>query len=366
MRAWIAVLLIIVLAFVTRATAQTTAPATREAVNVPAGFEVVEGDGRRVIVAAEDVGWVPAALETVQPATRPTTMPADVVERLIEQRAWLEGRLARDLLIEDPAVVRAFVDDRLLPRLKAMESAEIPLYYLATTRVRLKELLKSGWADPRFYYNRAADEVMIQPRIELDFDRPLDDLLIPAFYEPDATAEQKQAAVRSAMEQAEGGLAVELSGRAQMRLQMELLQFVEERLMERYEWKGDQVWLRLGLVAVLSAEYAGQITGNPPIRFVAPVVVEPQNVRLRAANIDLLHPTDPTELRREYLRAYMDAMRRKSVAVVWDWLREAKAEDAVPRTLRAVFEQKPGTGEELVRIIREATGVDLGKQLSPG
>src|SRR5690606_17635595 len=141
-------------------------------------------------------------------------------------------QLARDLLIEDPAVIRDFIDQRLLPRVRAVESAPIPLFYLAISRPALKELMKQGWSDPRFYYNRAADEIMIQPRLEVNFDRPMDDLLVGAFFEPGDTVEIKQAALADTIQSIEAGLAQELSIQAQRRLQMELLAFIEQHLID--------------------------------------------------------------------------------------------------------------------------------------
>ncbi len=360
---WLPALILLMLCCPVRG--QVTQPALRREVVIPAGYEVIEREGRRVIATMADAEWVRQALVGIQPATRPSTLPADVIERLIAKRAWLEQQLARDLLIEDPAVIRDFIDQRLLPRVRAVESAPIPLFYLAISRPALKELMKQGWSDPRFYYNRAADEIMIQPRLEVNFDRPMDDLLVGAFFEPGDTVEIKQAALADTIQSIEAGLAQELSIQAQRRLQMELLAFIEQHLIDRIDWKADQVWLRLGLVAVLSARYAAEMTGADSLWYVAPMVAEPPRVRLRAANIDLLHPADPQDLRREYVSAYFDAMRRKSVAVVWDWLREAKSEQPVPDTLKAVLERKPVDGQELIKLIHATTDVDLTARLLP-
>src|SRR4051812_45448581 len=62
------------------ATAASTAPA-RYAVVMPAGFEKVEVGGHMAICKPADMEWVKKGLAEVKPATRPTTMPVDVLKK---------------------------------------------------------------------------------------------------------------------------------------------------------------------------------------------------------------------------------------------------------------------------------------------
>lgn len=345
-------------------TAPAEAPRERHALVLPEGFEIIEAAGRRAVATADDAAWVREVLEQVDPPARPTTMPADVVERALARRDQVVEQLGRELAIEQTAPVAEMFDNQLLPALRQIESAEVPLFYIVADSDVLKARLKAGWTDPRFRYNRAADEIMINQRLDILTDRPMDDTLLPVLNDAPDPIDARRTKLRESIQTAEQGVAQELSKQAQLRVHFELVQFIEKMLLERFDYKPDQVWFRLGVSASLASRHASTITGSDPLHFVLPMVVEPRNARVRAATVDLLAPTELSSLRREYVGAYMDALRRKSVAAVFDWLKKAP-EGALPKVLVAIHDTQPADGEAIARLIQEQTGIDVTPDLKP-
>src|SRR4051794_34841691 len=83
--------------------APTSAPAPPHKVTIPPGFKVVGAKDRRAICEQPDEAWVTAALGKVQPTTRPTTMPAQLLAKLDQQRTPLLQQFAADLALTDLA-----------------------------------------------------------------------------------------------------------------------------------------------------------------------------------------------------------------------------------------------------------------------
>src|SRR3954447_16127316 len=75
----------------------TTGPTTRFVMTVPPGYERVTVGRYDALVRPNDKGWVTQALSTMKPATRPTTMPADLLKRVAESRAAVTKQIVADL-----------------------------------------------------------------------------------------------------------------------------------------------------------------------------------------------------------------------------------------------------------------------------
>ena len=80
----------------------------------------------------------------------PSTMPSDVVDRLNERRDILKARIAGDLSLKDTGLIDQLIDKTMIPQAELNE-LQPPIFYLVTTRDRIKQLLKAGWSDPRFH-----------------------------------------------------------------------------------------------------------------------------------------------------------------------------------------------------------------------
>src|SRR5687768_7556787 len=105
MRNWaqnkLSMLLVAAVALAIGATAhgQATAPTTattqrpRYVMTIPPGFHKVEVGYRVALCEPADDAWVKKVLNDAPPTTMPTTMPADVIDRLNERRGILKARM---------------------------------------------------------------------------------------------------------------------------------------------------------------------------------------------------------------------------------------------------------------------------------
>jgi hypothetical protein len=349
-----------------RAEAQTnpsTSPATRHEVIVPPGFARISVSDREILCLPEDEAWVRQAVSAIQPATRPSTMPVDLIQRAETARPEIERQIAADLGNTDAAAIQALFDARLLPMLRQFESLDPPLFYMTTTRERLRDLVKGGWSDPRFHYNRAANDVTFNMSINFSIDGPLDDTVFPVLYTADETDEQKSEKLTDTIQIAEKDITELISNRSQFLTQMAFVQFVSDQAMNRLELPADEAWFGLGVCGYLSARYSSPILDTPTDALLAAMTYEHPRNPVKVATVDLLHPTPASDLREKIVPIYLDAMRRKSTEVVRQWVAEA-GEEAIPKTITAIRASKPADGAALVKLILETTGVDLTAPLS--
>ena len=118
-------------------------------------------------------------------------MPVDILDRLAARRQSIVERMVRDLALSDTKQIDEYIDQRLRTFLQRMDEYRPPLVYLVTTSPRLTEIMKQGWTDPRFYYNRAAGDVQYSTRVSLALDEH-SDMVVPLLYNPDDSPEARQ------------------------------------------------------------------------------------------------------------------------------------------------------------------------------
>lgn len=331
--------------------------------DLPAGYVRVAAAGRTVVTPADFADDARAALELVQPPELPTTMPADLAARLRAHRQAVVDRIAADLLIADRKPIETFFDDQIIPAIERYNAFAPNISYLWSPRDRIKAAMKAGWSNPRFYYNRAADEVMIQTQLKLDIDAPAGEILLPALYDPNTPPEQRRTVLTTAIQDAERGVAQELAAAAQLHVHIAFAQFIEQHFADALA-AADSQWLRLGLAGALGARYASMVTGIDAAAFVSFAVAESPQTPVHARGVDLLKPTPESDLREQYVQPYRQAMRRKATAVVFDWITQSD-EAALPNTLRQIRDRNANDGQSIVTIIREISDVDLTEQLKP-
>jgi hypothetical protein len=346
--------------------APSTQPATAaEApyrVTLPAGFSRIEVGGRTVVCEPADEAWVRELFPKIAPATQPSTLPSDLLEQLEARRNELAELVCADLGISDPAPFQKFLDDRIIPQLKEFQKLSVPVLYLVTTNDRLKALLKEGWTDPHFRYNRVADEVAYAPTINLTTGREQDEFLVPVVFQDTPTEEQRAEFATNIVRETERGIITSIANRAQLVTQLGFLEFVGEQTIKPLAQPRDQEWFGIGVCALLSARYMSRVNGIELDDLLTGMSQEHPRALFRADTIDLSNPTDPRDLRQQFVQAYGDAYRRKSIRVLWKWLEEAPP-DALPRTLQALRERKPASNAEMLKIIQEISGIDLSESI---
>src|SRR5439155_22218280 len=160
------------------------------------------------------------------------------------------------------------------------------IYFLVTTPDRLAKLMRAGWADPHFYYNRAADSVQFNPAGVLPLDRPQDDVHFPAAYDAADTPEKRGDALAAAVGSTEAlvNAYIEIKGRTTVGATF--AQLVNEYGGKPLNLKDDQQWFAYGVASILSAKYAAVITKEPVGELMDSLTMEHPANPLRTAPID--------------------------------------------------------------------------------
>jgi hypothetical protein len=347
------------------AAAPTSAPAPPRKVALPKGFKVVTVNNRNVICEPAEEAWVVTALGKVQATTKPATLPAQLLQRLIDQRTPLLQQLARDLALTDLTAAAATYDKDLVGAVRALDEYKPTIYYLVATPDRLADLMRNGWSDPHFYYNRAADAVTFNPVGVLTTDRPQDDVLFPAAYDGKDTPDKRSENLSIAIGSTEASIQASIEIKGRTTVGATFAQLVNDNGVKPLNLKEDQQWFGLGMAAILSAKYAAAITLEPAAGLMDMLTMEHPANPLKTSAVDLVHPQDTKLMREEALPAYYDTVRRKSARAV-RFLIDKGGEQALPKTIVAIRDKKPADGPALVAVIKAATGVDLTPQLARG
>src|SRR4051794_6077 len=321
----------------------TTQTVPRRQLVMPPGFHRVTAGSRVALCEDADHAWVQHVLSETKPATQPNTMPADLVKMLGERRELLKGRITADLSLLDPAAVDKLFDQTLLPQAKKLQQFQVPVFYLVCTRDRLRQLLKSGWEDPRFYYNRAADDVAFDTELRLTIDRPMDDMIMPAVYPADTPASARETFLANVVRRNELSVADAVSRQVQVATQIAMIEFIHEQAVAPLKLKPDQEWFGLGVEQVLACRYMADLTGGSYEQYVDRMQRDDPRNRIRAATIDLLHPSEEQSMRREWVPLYRDAYRVKSARVIHELISKAGL-GAVPMVLSAGGASPPPPG----------------------
>jgi hypothetical protein len=340
--------------------ATTTVPAAEIA--VPAGFVLIDAGGRRALAEAADERWVRDVLASTPPTTRPSTMPADVLQRAVVERDKIVAGLATDLALPAEQVA-LLVDEYIIGPLRQLASIDPPRVYVVTTPDRLKQLVFDGWGAPRLRLNRLTGEVVFSGQVDVSLDRAAEPILLPTLYAPSTSAEQRAQGLAASVSKAEADTALALSRACQELALASLPRLLGKGVFDPMDLEPGQLWLALGVTGILTAEYAAPLAGVSPEQVLSAMSAEPEGAFVSSAGIDLLHPADVAQLRRERVPAYLDAMRRKSIIAVQELTGRA-GRGAIPKVLTAVRTEKPADGAALVQIITRETGLDLGPALS--
>src|SRR3954470_6326733 len=104
--------------------AQPAAPATpppaaappakpRYVMTPPPGFEKLTVAGHTAVCEANDAKWVRQALTDLKPATRPTTMPADLLKQVTAARSAVVKQMVADLALPDDKLPNQIFDQNL-------------------------------------------------------------------------------------------------------------------------------------------------------------------------------------------------------------------------------------------------------------
>ena len=347
------------------ATLPSAAPTTRprHVAQVPPGFNRLDLDGRSFFVMPQEEPWLRRAIQEMTPATMPTTMPTDLLSNLSARRATVRQRMVFDTGIAT-ADVDEYLDQRLKVFLTRMEAFRPPVIYLVATPQQVKEAMKAGWTDPRYRYNRVADDVNFSTTVNLTMDETGDDMVLPLFFADNDPPEARQKRVAGEMRSTEGSILSAISQRTQSMMMVAMVELISAKVLDPLQLKPDQEWFGVGVAGVLGAKYVAILTGMSEARLLNDMTRQHPGNPMRPNTLDLLHPTNLGDVRPEWMEAYTDAYRRRSMMVVWRFLAKA-GEGSIARVIAAMKKAPPADGAGLVQLIKDATGVDLTSELRP-
>jgi hypothetical protein len=332
---------------------------------VPEGFSEISVGSHTALVQPADEKWVRRVLDELEPTERPTTGPSDLIDNAIALRPQITAELVSILGLDSAERIDPIFDRRLIPTLELLSEMRMPVYFMVITRQRLRELVRGGWDNPHYHYNRTAGEVAFNPSLLLTDEGTMPDLVWPFLVDETDPQEKREQELTQVVRNIEGRVIDTIAGRAHFLVYSTFLHGINQAALADLQLAADQQWLAVGLAGVLAARYGGQIIGSPYHEMFEQLVLEHPHTPVRVATVNLLNPPSPRDLRPQYVPHYIDAMRRQSLIVVNDLVTRG-GDEAITKTLAAIRAEKPVDGEALVKLIREKTGVDLSEQMTPG
>ena len=329
---------------------------------MPPGFVRVAANGRSAMCPADQADWVTAVLKTAPPATRPTTMPADLLTALQAKKGALAKQLSDDLALPDNSEAMQQLD-KLESELSALKHVRPPLLFFVAREDQVLALLKGGWSNPRFYYNRAENAVEVEQGIPFREDAPMDEVLIPVHVDAADGPDQKKQRLSQMVPQIEQDILTNIASHARLVAYGAVAQLGAKQRFEPMNLPRDQKWIGLGITNYLALLSLHELGGGDLDQLVAAASTPPDNWPFPQASLDLLHPLADSDLNPDYRRMYNDALGWKATAVVAKWVKQA-GESAIGKTLSALQGKPAADAGSLVKLIQQQTGVDLSSQLA--
>jgi hypothetical protein len=340
----------------------STQPAAHKAV-VPPGYHVVTSGDRAAFCLPADDDWVKSALTSVPPTTRPSTMPSDLVSAANQHRADLTSQITGDFALADPKVVDAFFDNDLLTGLQKMSAMKLNVYYFPINHEDLISLLVGGWSDPRFHFNRYANEVGYSPFFHLSALQPMDDLIWWVPLQGGDTTSTRRDALEAQVKTLEALLTGDISLFTQNQAEHLLEIFIHKTIFVPLKLPAQLQWIDFGACNLFAVKYCSQITGMSRQYWTEQLIGRPGEPRPYLA-IDLTNTLDPSQIRPEFLAQYDEMLLPKGALVIQTLLAKA-GDSALAKVLPAWRVHPPQTAQDLIQSVQAATGVDLTSVMRP-
>jgi hypothetical protein len=340
-----------------------TAPAARAVLVMPPGFEKVTVGDHTALCQPNDAQWVKGALASIKPATRPTTMPSDLLTRIAQKRPEVVKQMVTDLALPDDKIPNALFDDHLLPLLKKMEQLRPPVFFLVCTREKLRDLVKNGWGEPRYHYNRIANEVSYDDNIPLSLEHPMGDAVLPSIYTDNQAPAERADKLSKGIAQLDAALLQRIAQQGQPMVFGMVAEQIGLNVFEPMKLRRDQQWIGLGITGYLASKYAGELTPTPRDQWLKEMTFENPRYPVSSKGIDLAHPLEVTAMRPAAVPYYNQALRRKAVTAVAT-LAQKGGDAALTKVVAALRTKLPADGPALVKMIHDTTAVDLAKEVA--
>ena len=169
------------------------------------------------------------------------------------------------------------------------------MFYLVCTKSKLLDLIHNGWSDPRFHYNRMADDVTVYQDVDLSIQHSMDDLLIPAIYD-DTKDVPARANFQKQVDINEANIAGSLAMQGLIMLQSGLVAAIDDAAIKPLTLvKPGEEWFGVGVEALNALH--GEAQWHAYQEFLAILTDDEPGTPFRAASVDLMHPMDLKQLR---------------------------------------------------------------------
>jgi hypothetical protein len=330
---------------------------------VPPGMKLVQVGDRGALCRPEVEDAVHRGLENLSPATRPTTMPTDLLARLADRRSALIAEMKSDLNVPED-VTTAFLDGKLKKAITDMADIKPRCYIFVGSEDELNAAEKAGWHAPLFYYNRLADRTFFKPQVVISTQAKPDDIVVWAEPTPDESADSVTAAVTKAMHQLDDGLQQNISRSSMGAVDLVFQEFITDNVARPLKLPASEQWFGRGVIMAMAVKYTSEITGIWRTSLQNELAAERGSHFILAAPLDLLNGLDPTSIKPEYVPYYDDAVSRKASRVI-ESLTAKAGDDSIAKILTALKPGLPPDNLALVALITKITGVDVTNDLLP-
>lgn len=340
------------------------AATTRPRLVPPPGFHLVHIGERRFLIEPADEPWVRRAVATAPPATRPSTLPADLLANIESRGGRMVDSLAADLAVP-PERVSRFLHETLIPELRLLNDSPIASVAMVATRSQYRRALESGWDVPSIRYNRSSGEVLFVQTMIATSDADSVDAVVPFLVLEEHTEDEKVDKLARELANLDESALRAHAQRGQFILQAVLLRFIGGDVLGELKLPREAEWVSIGITGCLTAKYTSLLSGVSRRSIIEAMTAEPRRAPpgyVRATSIDLVQPLDVTALRPNAVVPYLDAVRRKAVAAI-DHLLFQHGDEVLPRIITSFRERPPTDSADAIRRIADLTGTDLTERL---
>jgi hypothetical protein len=346
-----------------QATSPSTQPAAPHKLEVPTGFHILRVGERLALCEPQNDPWVEEVMTSVPPTTRPTTMPSDIIQTLDKNRDQLTTTILADMALKDSKPVDQLIDDRLLVELQRMVLLKPTVYFFVATREKVADLMADGWSDPQFHYIRFSHNVAYSNEARLAVDVPMDDLVWwVEIHDGDNPATLKDKLALE-IKYFEAGLANELAGFSRSEVEHLFVNSIHKQVMEPLDLPGKIQWFDFAVSNIFAIKYSAMACGADRQDWTEQLIGTPDQPR-PWARADLVNALDPSEVRPQYLEAYDRALLFKGAVVVNSWVTKG-GDGVVAKVLPLMRAHTPRTPLELIKQVKDSTGIDLTPDMKP-
>lgn len=341
----------------------TTRPHTPHIAVLPPGFARITVGTHNAFCQPADEQWVRDALAAITPATRPTTMPSDMTANIEKHRDQLVQMMMQELALPDRKDLDAAID-RILTNLGKVQNASVAVYYMPVTRSKLAELMRDGWSDPRFRYIRYANDVVFDPLVTFSLDQQTDDLVDWLEIHDDQSPDARRAALIRKITDFESADVAWFSMVSQSGTRNVLAEFITTHVIDPLKLPASLTWFGQGVTGVYAIKYAAFLSGSSRQAQISALIRPDPRNPLRPEALDLVNPLDPSEMRPQVVAVYNEAAVHRAVDIVNVWVSRG-GDGVLARTLPVLRAHPPTNAADLIKTIRDATGIDLTPDMQP-